>query len=430
MESKTSVVITGIGPMCSIGVGKDELWESVKNEKTQLVQEHFFEGKESLGSFYIHKVKKFDIRDFGLDAEILEWIKDWKNGTEDMDLMYLAAVSKLALEDSRLSYEPVNNNIGFVVTHENPGLEDFFNASLSHAYDYLEHNKNAKKSDFIRQVYERCERKGYDTQSFMYLYFLGKIFSTHGFSLYVNNACASGLFAIETASQLIREKRCSAVIVAGADRQRMIYKHWWLKSLGLYAEDGLIKPYSKNRNGFVMGEGGAALVLESRENAEKRGAHIYAEYLGGGFNLEGGRVSLPTVEKDYYLQCIQEALANANVAARDIDIISPHGIGTSITDLHEARTISSAFSGPNGYIVSAFKPYFGHNLGSCALLETSLLLLAMASDYVPRTLNCEPVDPQIKINLAVKAISKNLKTALKLSCGFAGYNGAAIFRKP
>jgi len=102
-----------------------------------------------------------------------------------------------------------------------------------------------KKIDFIRHVYEKFERLGYDSQTFMYLYFLSKLFATHGYSLFINNACASGLFALEAASQQIRQGRCSAMIVVGADHQRLPYKHWWLKNLGLYAEDGLLKPFSK-----------------------------------------------------------------------------------------------------------------------------------------------------------------------------------------
>ena len=141
------------------------------------------------------------------------------------------------------------------------------------------------------------------------------------------------------------------------------------------------------------------------------------------------RTDTYAVEKDYYLRCMQEAIINAGISADQIDLVVPHGIGTSITDLHEARAITKLLGGSNNYLASSFKPYFGHNLGSCALLETALLLLALTNDFVPKSLNCEPVDPQIKINLALSATSKKIKTGLKVSCGFAGYNGAAVFSR-
>ena len=425
MSNDIRVVISGLGPMCSAGFGKDQLWTSVTSEKARLSTEFFTNDDRGSNSFYCHKLEFFNIDAFALDADILNWIRDWKGGNDDIDLFYLAAVSKLALNDSGLQYDPNNNSVGFVVAHENPGLETFFDSAICNTFEYVKKNPNESKANLMRNVYEKCAQIGYDTQTFMYLFFLAKLFSAHGFSLFVNNACASGAYAIEVASQQIREKRCSAVVVAGIDRQS-IYKHWWLNSLKLYASDGLIKPFSKYRNGFVLGEGGAALVLESQESAEKRGANIYAEYIGGGFNLESGKVSLPSVERDFYSECISSALTRSKISPNDIDLINPHGIGTSITDLYEARAIDRVCAKS---LVSAFKPYFGHNLGSCALLELCLLLLSLKQNYVPRTLNCEPIDEKIKINIAVKALKKELKTVMKLSSGFAGYNAAMIFRK-
>src|SRR3989338_8734757 len=125
MQNKTSVVVTGIGPISSIGIGKKDLWNAIIKEKTNVTQDHFYLDDELLDSFYVHKIKDFDINKFKLDHEIVEWIKDWKNGYDDIDLMYLAAAAKLALDDSCLKYDPEKNNIGFVVTHENPGLEVF-----------------------------------------------------------------------------------------------------------------------------------------------------------------------------------------------------------------------------------------------------------------------------------------------------------------
>ena len=444
MKNEKRIVITGIAPLCSIGIGKEALWKSVCEEKTHLVEEKFPIGDELSEGFFLHRMDEFDLDSFGFNPQILGWIRDWKNGSDDMDLMYLAAAVHMAIKDSRLVYDASHNDIGLILTHENPGLENFFDQAISSAYDFLQSNGTVdnssslrnpalklRKKDLMEYVYSRCEKLGYDTQTFMYLFFTAKLFSIHGFSLLVNNACASGLFALEVASQQIRLNRCSAVVVAGADRPRMIYKHLWFKNNNLCAKDGLIKPFNKNRDGFVFGDGATGLVLEDLEHARARGASIYGEYLGGGFSLEGGKVTIPTVTDDYYAESAASALETSQVSVNEIDLVVPHGIGTAITDLHEARTISKVFKSAkdNHPLVTAFKPYFGHNLGGCALLETALLLLAMAHDYVPRTLNCEPVDPRIALNLARKSVKKKLNTTMKMSCGFAGFNGVGIFRK-
>ncbi len=430
MTNNQRIVITGIGPISSIGIGKDELWKSVKSEKTNVINQNFYDDGTLLDTFYLHKVENFDRKMFDLDEKTLEWIREWKNGREDMDLMYLAAVGQLALKDSGLKYDPEHNDVGIVAVHENPGLEILFKEIFRHSFNVMKDSKELLKSDVMRSVFNKCERTGYDTQTFMYLYFLGKLFSTHGYSLFINNACASGLFAIESASQLIKSGKCSAVVIVGADRQSEVYKHWWLNGLAIYSKDGLIKPFSSKRSGFVLGEGGAGLVLEDLNRAEKRGAHIYAEYLGGGFNLEGGKVSLPSVDKNYYSDCMAAALKESKTSAQDIDVVNAHGVGTGITDLHEARSISRIFGeGAGSCLVNAFKPFFGHNLGSSALLESALLLLSMKNNYVPASLNCEPIDPQVKINLSVKSVEKDVKKVMKLSCGFAGYNGAVVFKK-
>jgi 3-oxoacyl-[acyl-carrier-protein] synthase II len=184
------------------------------------------------------------------------------------------------------------------------------------------------------------------------------------------------------------------MIVAAVDYPD-IYRNYWLKNIGLYAEDGIIKPFDKNRNGFVCGQGGAALVLEDFEHARKRNAHIYAEYLGGGFALESWKVTLPKIGGLFYQETIESALKKTNLKPKDIDLINSHGVATNIMDQYEAEAISAIFGEEkNQPIISAFKPYVGHNLGGCALLETAMLLLSLEHNIVPPVLNCEQIDPK------------------------------------
>ena len=433
-EHKTRVVVTGIGPLVSIGMGKDKFWENLLAGKTNVVLQDDWVGNEKWTSFYIHKLEHFDVNDFRLEKSILEEIKIWKDGKEDPDLFYLMAAVKLALEDSCLKYDKENNEIGLFVAHENPGLENFFTKVLNDAHGFLDgtsrNGRTKSKKDFFEALYESSIKSGYDLQTFMPLFFIGKMFGLHGFSLFVNNACASGSYAIEAASRYLQKGNAKVAVIAAGDRPVYSYKYLWFRKLGFYADDGKIKPFSKERNGMVFGDGASAIVLEELEHARKRGATIYGEYLGGGFSSEGWKVTLPAVQSTYYQEAIKGALIQSQVQKEEIDLLNVHGVGVGITDEYEAKAVTAVFGkNPRRPFVNAFKPYVGHNLGGSALLESIILLLSLHHNIILPTLNCEPIDQKLGIQLVTKPVLTELKTSLKICCAFAGYNAATVFRK-
>ena len=136
----------------------------------------------------------------------------------------------------------------------------------------------------------------------------------------------------------------------------------------------------------------------------------------------------PDIGGTSYQKMIKECLANCSLEAGQVDLINPHGVGIRITDAYEAKAISEVFK-ESKPPVTAFKPFVGHNLGGSAILETTILLLALENGIIPPTLNCEDFDQNYNINLIRKQKKQPLETVMKLSCGFAGYNAAAIFRK-
>ncbi|MDD3905364.1 MAG: beta-ketoacyl synthase N-terminal-like domain-containing protein [Candidatus Omnitrophica bacterium] len=424
------VVITGIGPMSSLGTGCKETWDSILSSRLNLVKEHYSVGGEEWGEFYLHKLRDFSIDKFDLPKENFKFVKGLRTvKKEDTDLYYLLAVIKLAIEDSKLKYDLENNAMGLILSHENPGVEIFFEELIDSLYDIFKTNqgKDATKLELAKAVYNGgCEERGYNLQSFSYLFSAAKVFDLHGYSLFINNACASGLFAIESAARQIKSGVSPAVIVAAVDNPTKIYKYLWFKKKGLYAEDGITRPFSDEANGIVFGDGGAALVLEDLEHAKARSAHIYAEYLGGGFSLEGWKITVPDVTGDFYARSFRQALETARIKPDDVDFVNPHGVGMKITDIYEARTINDVFKGKKP-LVSAFKPLVGHNLGGSALLESAIALLAMENSLVPATLNYKSGANGLKI------VSKNQKADInvmaKMSCGFAGFNGVSIFGK-
>jgi 3-oxoacyl-(acyl-carrier-protein) synthase len=428
------VVITGLGPLCSLGIGKAPVWENLLHKKTNLELHTEFIGDDEIDSYHIHKVNDFDVKRMDFSPETWRVINEKQEGLEDMDFLYLLTAVHLALRDSRLTYDWQNNQIGLVLTHENPGMDRFLGKILQLAGDVIKDTPRQLQKMNRAQIADYMVRQlgtnVYEMQTFIYLFFIAKAMGIHGYSLFINNACASGLFAIEAAAQHIHAGTCPAVVVAAGDYPLFFTKYLWFKQMGLYAKDGLMKPFSKNRNGIVFGDGAAAVVMEDREHAISRGATIYAEYLSGGFSLEGGHIVIPNLNSRYYHRALTYALHAAGITTGEVDLLCPHGVSTSIGDRYEAQVITDVFGKyQERPFITAFKPYVGHNLGGSALIETILLLLALHYNTVPPTINCDEPDPKLGLEPVRGLINIELTTAVKISNGFAGYDSAAVFRK-
>ena len=431
MAAEKRVVVTGIGPLASPGIGKDTFWEGILGKKVGLGVKEFSLNGDSWTNFYAHKIEDFDFRQFDIDKNALIYIREWKEEDLPVDLYYLIAAVALALKDSKIDYENDDNDIGMVLTHENMGLMDFV-LKLSHiSFDTLrsEMETAISRKEFYEKLYRSCLKSGYDVQTFMTLFHVTKVFNIHNYSLFINNACASGLYALESAAQMIKCGQNSAVVVAASDYTE-IYKYLWFRDIGLYSGDGKIRPFCKDSNGLVFGDGGVGIVLEDMEHALKRNVGIYAEYMGGGFSLEGWKVTTPEIGSDSYQKAILKALKQSNISKDEIELLVPHGVGSKAIDYYESRAITDVFGlNPGKPLITTFKPYIGHNLGGSALLETAILLLSLKNEIVLPTLNCENLDPKLNISLVKEKVKTKVNTAMKICCAFAGYNAAVVFRR-
>ena len=427
MNNNRRVVITGVGPLSSVGIGKEESWRNILAGNTGLAHEKIHINGELWDSFFIHKIANFDINKFDLDKDLMNEMKIWKDEKEIIDIYYFLATISLALNDSRLVYSD-KDKIGLVLAHENPGMNQFFLEMFNESYKLLT-NKNVRKIDFLNKTYSFGARSVYDLQTFMFLYHIAKIFRIHGFSLFINNACASGLYALEVAADIIKSGKCNIVVVSAVDHPD-IYKYLWFKEINMYAKDGKIKPFCKDSGGLVFGEGGSALILEDSEHAMKRDANIYAEYMGGDFCLEGWKVVFPAVKDNFYPELIQNAIRKCDLAISDIDLINPHGVGNKVFDKYEAKGITEVFGlNPNKPLITAFKPYFGHVLGGSSLLETAILSIAFEKNLIPPTLNCDNIEPVINIDLLKEAKNCRINSAIKICSAFAGFDAAIVLKK-
>lgn len=429
-DNTKKIAITGIGTLASPGIGNKSLWDGLISKNIGLQLEDFTVENETCNKFYIHKIAGFNIKDFGINQNILDDIKNWKEGEEIIDLFFLLAATKLAITDSKIQYDTDNNKLGLIVTHENFGLEPYFSKIIETTSQILK--KPNLKNIKLREIHEiflsKMMRSSYELQTFMPLFHIAKTFGMHGYSLFINNACASGLYGLETARQIIKSGQCPAMVVVAADYPRF-YKYSWFEQLKMCASDGITKPFSKDAHGFTLGDGGAALLLEDYDHAKSRNAHIYAEYAGGGFTLESWKVTVPAVGKSFLHNSIKAALKESNTDIREVDLICPHGVANPVNDYYESKAITDIFGNYPKQEITTFKPYIGHTLGASALLETAILLLCMENDLVLPTLNTTEISPNIKIELTKQKTKLTINTALKTCCAFAGFTAAAIFRK-
>lgn len=252
------------------------------------------------------------------------------------------------------------------------------------------------------------------------------------------SACASSNNALIDAFNAIRLGLCPAVVTGGSEAA--IYEAGVggfnaLHAMSTRNEDPATasRPYDKDRDGFVLGEGGAAIVLEDLEHALARGARIYAEVIGGGMSSDAYHITAPHPEGLGAELCMKFALRDAGIAPADIDYINTHGTSTPIGDPQEVKAIQRLF-GEQAYKlnISATKSMTGHLLGGAGAVEGVAAIMAVHTDTVPPTINHFTDDPEIDPGLNFtfnKAQQRTVNAAMSNTFGFGGHNTAVIFRK-
>jgi 3-oxoacyl-(acyl-carrier-protein) synthase len=220
------------------------------------------------------------------------------------------------------------------------------------------------------------------------------------------------------------------IIVCG-DSPRLITRYLWLKAARSCASDGIMRPFDKNRSGFVLGEGAAAVVLETLESARKRGAPVYTEYLGGAFRSDAWKLTVPSVKPNLYQEAIEEALHTTGTDASAIDLLVPHGAATAIQDRYEAIAITRVFAANlKRMFITALKPFVGHTLAGSSLVELVLSLIGLSHGVVLPTLNWTTPDEKLGLELVQNQTAFEVGTWIKTATGFGGFNAACVFSQP
>jgi 3-oxoacyl-[acyl-carrier-protein] synthase II len=191
------------------------------------------------------------------------------------------------------------------------------------------------------------------------------------------------------------------------------------------------RPFDRERDGFVVGEGGGIVILEILENALERGAHIYAEVVGYGMSGDAYHITSPPPDGGGAVRCIKAALSDAGISYRDIDYINAHGTSTPLNDLFETRAIKAVFKDKaHAIAVSSTKSMTGHLLGAAGGVEAIFSTLAIHDGILPPTINYENVDDECDLDYVPNVARKqNITTAMSNSFGFGGTNATLIFKK-
>jgi 3-oxoacyl-[acyl-carrier-protein] synthase II len=242
----------------------------------------------------------------------------------------------------------------------------------------------------------------------------------------VTTACAAGTHAVTDAARLIAVGRCDVMLTGGGEFATADIAVAGFRNMTALSKVGISRPFDAARDGFVLGEGGAALVLEELGHATARGATIYAEILGGASTADAFHITAPDPESAGAIACIRQALADAEITPGDVGHVNAHGTSTPLNDLAEARALHAVF-GDDVPPVTSVKGYLGHSLGAAGAIEAVVSVLSVADAVIPPTAGTVNVDPEVGLDVVLGAPRPlERRVVLSNSFGFGGHNGTLV----
>ena len=250
-------------------------------------------------------------------------------------------------------------------------------------------------------------------------------------------SCASGTIAIGDAFQCVRDGRADVMLGGGAEAplSPLCFGAFAIiRAMSTRNDDpaSASRPFDKDRDGFVMGEGSAVLVLEERERARSRGAPILAEVLGTASSNDAWHMTAPRPDGSQAARCLRQALADAHIEPSEVSYVNAHGSSTPLNDSTETSAFKQVF-GDHAYrmAVSGTKGYYGHPLGASGAIEAAVTTLALHHEWLPPTINLSQPDPACDLDyLPGEGSARRVDVALSNSFGFGGINAAVVMRRP
>jgi len=400
-QSQKRVVITGMGVVSSLGIGREPFWENLLDGKSGISPVDAFDTSEH-ATHVGGQVKDFQPEDF---------ISRKKINVMGRASQLAIAAAKLALADSGNDLSIANRERIAVLLGTTGG-----------------------ESQEIEAMDAAWIKKGIDAVATLSMlqYPVSNIasnvaleFKLKGETRIFTTACAAGNYAIGYGFELIRLGKADMVIAGGADAFSYLSFTGFNQVRAVAAET--CRPFDKNRKGMIPGEGAGMLILESLESAREREARIYAEILGYGLSCDAFHMTNPQVEG--VAQCMRSALERSGITPEEVDYISAHGTGTVFNDRTESAAINAVFN-QRKVPVSSIKSMLGHTMGAASALEAIACCMAVTEGRIPPTINFETPDPECAIDCVPnQARECTVNVALNNGFAFGGNNACLVVKK-
>ncbi len=407
---KRRVAVTGVGLVTPLGIGNKETWDAV-----------------CAGRSGVRRVTKFDPAEHktqiaaeihGFDPELFMNPKEARK--TDAFIQYAVASAKLALEDSGLEItEELSPLTGTIIGSGIGGMETYVNT----VHALAEKGPGRLSPFFITNIINNMAA-GY----------VSIVFNAKGPNCCTTTACAASAHAIGYAAMAIRNGEADVMFAGGTEAPIIPLTFGGFNAMRALSTrndepERASRPFDKERDGFIIGEGSGMLILEELELAKKRGARIYAEIVGYGMSSDASHITAPSLDGPE--RCMLAALKDGGISPDEIEYINAHGTSTPLNDSNETNAIKQVF-GQRAYKipVSSTKSMTGHLLGAAGAVEAAFTVLALDRGILPPTINYEFPDPECDLDYVPNEARKaDISTALSNSFGFGGTNASLIFRK-
>lgn len=407
------VVITGLGTINPLGNDVDTFWKSS------------IEGKSSIGNITRFEASKFrtqiaaEIKDF----EPEKYLERNEIKRSDLFTQYALYCASQAIADSGLNLAGIDPfDIGVIWGVGQGGMETF----ETEVENYVTGNYTPRFSPFF------VPRLIVNMASGM----ISMKFGLQGINYTTVSACATSNTAIMDAFNYIRWGKAKVFVTGGSEAPitpASIGGFSAMKAMSTRNSDPSTssRPFDQNRDGFVMGEGAGALILEEYEHAQKRGAKIYAELAGASMTADAYHMTSPHPEGIAASKAMQLAMDEAKINAAELDYLNLHATSTLVGDIAELKAVERTFKGSENLWVSATKSMTGHLLGAAGAIEAILAIKSIQENIIPPTINIEKLDITIPKDIQIVQklpMQKDIKTAMSNAFGFGGHNSALVFK--
>ena len=412
MNEQRRVVVTGLGLVSPLGTGVEKNWQALMDGRSGIRKISRF-AADGFASRIAGEVPDFKAEDYIEPKEIKKM---------DLFIQYAMGAATMAMNDSGLQIDNQSaEGVGVIIGVGLCGIE-----TIETTKEALANGGPRKISPFFIPKVISNLAPGH----------VAIRFGAKGVNWTPTSACASGTHAIGEAYHLIRRGVQDAVIVGGAEATitpLSVGGFAAMKALSTRNDEPerASRPFDKERDGFIIGEGSGMMILEDRDHAVKRGAKVYAEIIGYAANGDAYHMTAPAPDGEGAARCMRLALKDAGIAPSDVDYINAHGTSTEYNDANETTAIKAVFGEQAAKLaVSSTKSMTGHLLGAAGAVEGVFSVLALHHGMIPPTINYENPDPVCDLDYVPnKARKADISVVLSNSFGFGGTNGCVIFRR-